>query len=456
MLRPAKLFTPFHQFRHYLQTKVTELVEPTLKAFPSSQQPIVSRLQQALIQPKAPILQVIAEQQQKRLLGVIQRQFPVFKVFSFPTIAVPQYNLSFAKASQHRTLYASGHFVEFHRMVVHGHPRAPFASRQFSTSRVVNFSPQGGQSIFAHISSRFFAPVGSKMNHNGSSELSSSDNGRLVSHQQVHNDGDNKFLYQRKQVIPLRSKHTTEPACNMPIANCLTETLAGLSSPAEHDELALTYSMKLAQCGYIQNDGMSDEYIVGRHLDNYNPTQLAGQVENGKENIEYRQRRIYLSIALNSVAHWKTPPLSNGVLDGTLLRSVIDVAEFYRIHFNQVISLLQCIRRCGELLSVIVEGELRVFFPSTVHSTEEALRWLRDLGVNTDNPCFTLRKEQGDDIDVPLDQIEDNEPDMSGFPALSSDLLGPEYFKDIQLFLDHVDELIDNSAAFSCRLHCDT
>ncbi|KAF7722620.1 hypothetical protein EC973_002892 [Apophysomyces ossiformis] len=450
MLRPAKIFSSFHQLRHYLQSKVTELVEPTVKALPSSQHHLVNRIQLSVTPPKAPILQVIAEQEKKRLLKAIQGQFPVFKVFSTPAIGVPpQYNLSFARACQHRTLYASGHGVEFHRMALFGNARSQLATRQFSTSRVVDFSAQNSQSVFAHITSRFFAPFGSKMNHHGSSELSSAEDDRVVLRRRIQDDRQGKLLHESTSAFPVNKQSVSGQS--LPMAS-ISASMAEFDDTAEkNDGSSLTtvpYSQKLVDCGYIRDDDFSAKHRAERHGQNELFNRKANQQEQ-------KTSGLYLSVVVDGLAQGKIShcfSLSDGVLNAAVLRSVVDMAEWHRVHFNRVIALLRCIRRHDELAVEIVDGEIRVFLPSDIRNLEMALRWLRSIGVDTDNPCFTLHREDGEMASQYPHSIHGQQALADNDSSLiSSAILGPEYFKDIQLFLDHVDDLIENSAAFNYR-----
>ncbi|KAI8146136.1 hypothetical protein BJV82DRAFT_600642 [Fennellomyces sp. T-0311] len=479
LLRPAKIFSPLHQLRHYLEAKVAELVQ---------QQPsVTSALQNAKSQfytvshqhaivkphfhPKAPTLYHVAEREQQRLLKALQQQFPIVKVFSAPTIAKPYaYQFSFVNPQQCRTIVSSssssssnmmaGHADGFYaaangfynsggffpRTVV-GYARTPFAARQFSTAKspCVTLFQQTTSTTntgFSHISSRFFSPAGSKMSSpfptgNESqarpSPMSSATNNdekdqgnagaKPMFSRQQENKGMSELI-QEEQVYPSK-RHQLGLVRRGSVSRRVSRKTKANTTPAPRFE-------------YIRHDDLSCKYTPHRKGATVRHHWHSSRVKAPPD-----KKCVYLSFQLDGSALWNELPSKSQVLDRSLISTLNSVAELYQIYLTQVVMILTELQRHGKKFRAKLYGnELRIIFPSSEHWPEEdrqalAREWLVQVGIDPDSPYIVLKE-------MPLPEEQMRHLDA----PVEDEALGPDYFKGIQAFLDHVDDLIETGPAF--------
>ncbi|KAI7880939.1 hypothetical protein K492DRAFT_177533 [Lichtheimia hyalospora FSU 10163] len=495
LLRPAKLFSPLHQLGKYLEGKVTELVQQQPSPHTSFQiarkrfyhaSPNTQLLSKAQYHSKAvPTLYHVAEREQQRLLRVLQKQFPIVKVFSSPTIVRPTgYQLSFAKnlsqshMQQFRTIVSSGASstsassaaaVEggfagfgggggfFPRAPMVGYARTPFAARQFSTARspcVTMFQQSTANTNGISHVSRFFSPAGSKMwvpNVN-ESHPHPSPSPSLHQDQDVHakSSGANSVSMcnnRKQQHDDLKQQQQTQPS------SCRRSTTRKDRKRRRNTNAARRY-----RYDYIHHDDLSCRYMPGsekkvvpssiRH--HWQTSQLKAPPDPSAAAI------VYLSIKLDGASFWEqhfNDDEESQLLDAAFIGSLHSVSELYQMFLGQVVVLLNTLQKCGTFELVVSDDrELRVIFPSSQYWPAEdrksiACRWLVEIGIDPSSTCFTIEEMEPPSSSTlsPLSGSHDTAPQQD------SDVLGPDYFKGIQAFLDHVDELIETGPAFGRR-----
>ncbi|KAI9266819.1 hypothetical protein BDA99DRAFT_506761 [Phascolomyces articulosus] len=528
LLRPAKIFTPLHQLRHFLESKVSELVQQQTTVSSALQNAKtrfyhVSSTQQVVYakahyHSKAPTLFHVAEQEQQRLLKALQQQFPIVKVFSSPTIARPPhaYQFSFASATsqQYRTIMSSttasssgnvlaggqadGFYAAangfynsgcgfFPRTVV-GYARTPFAARQFSTVKspcVTLFQQTTNNTAtntgFSHISSRFFSPAGSKMSspfpngnesHARPSALSTSSNddenkdpsqskADMFSRQRQCKGMSDLIQEEEGQVYP-NKRHQAGLVRRGSVAGGMG--YGENNRRRNHQRTRNSSGKTTVRFEYIRQDDLSCKYTPkhsksdttltsssGRHHHHWHSSRVKAPPDKKEEKEKGPPKPltvVYLSFQLDGAPLWHSSDLSSSqVLDFSLIQSVDSIARLYQMYLTQVVRLLNELQRHGKFRAVLNGNELCVMFPSSEHWPEDdripfAQQWLNQVGIDPESPNIVLKE-------MLLPEIHQQHP-LQGFNKDFEDeeILGPEYFKGIQSFLDHVDDLIETGPAF--------
>lgn len=489
LLRPAKLFSPLHQLGKYLEGKVTELVQqqpPPHTSFQIARKRFYhaspnTQLFKAHYHSKTvPTLYHVAEREQQRLLRVLQKQFPIVKVFSSPTIVRPTgYQLSFAKnisqshMQQFRTIVSSGASststssaaaVEggfagfgggfFPRTPMVGYARTPFAARQFSTARspcVTMFQQSTANSNGISHVSRFFSPAGSKMwvpnvneSHgrpSPSPSLSQDDdvNGKSSGANTVSlcNNNNNR----KQQHEELKQQQTQQSSCRRS------------TTRKDRKRRRNTNAARRYRYDYLHHDDLSCRYMPGSEKKAV-PSSIRHhwQTSQLKAPPDATAAVVYLSIKLDGASFWEQHfEDSSQLLDAAFIGSLHSVSELYQMFLGQVVVLLNTLQKCGTFELVVSDDrELRVIFPSSQYWPAEdrkniACRWLAEIGIDPSSTCFTIEEMKPPSSSTSFSESHDMTTQQD------SDVLGPDYFKGIQAFLDHVDEMIETGPAFGRR-----
>ncbi|KAJ8657550.1 hypothetical protein O0I10_006852 [Lichtheimia ornata] len=501
LLRPAKLFSPLHQLGKYLEGKVTELVQqqpPPHSSFQIARKrfyhasPNTQLISKAHYHSKTvPTLYHVAEREQQRLLRVLQKQFPIVKVFSSPTIVRPTgYQLSFAKnisqshMQQFRTIVSSGASststssaaaVEggfagfagaggggfFPRAPMVGYARTPFAARQFSTARspcVTMFQQSTANTNGISHVSRFFSPAGSKMwvpNVNDS-------HARPSPSPSLHQDEDGNGKSSGANTVPLCNNNNNRKQQHDDLKQQQqTQQSSGRRSTTRKDRKRRrnTNAARRYRYDYIHHDDLSCRYMPGSEK-KVVPSSIRHHWQTSQLKAPPDSAVVYLSIKLDGASFWEqhfSDEDESQLLDAAFIGSLHSVSELYQMFLGQVVVLLNTLQKCGTFELVVSDDrELRVIFPSSQYWPAEdrksiACRWLAEIGIDPTSTCFTI------------EEMEPPTPSTSTFtgshdttPSTSqqqqdSDVLGPDYFKGIQAFLDHVDEMIESGPAFGRR-----
>ncbi|KAF7728226.1 hypothetical protein EC973_006507 [Apophysomyces ossiformis] len=151
--------------------------------------------------------------------------------------------------------------------------------------------------------------------------------------------------------------------------------------------------------------------------------------------------QIYLSIMLKPNATTELVDCPSARVDETLIESVHVLGEQIRLHFAYILTLLRRLMVHNQRFDVALDGgELRIIFPPHLFAPypptkERVRRWLNHIGIDPESPHFTI-----DEVMRPPSDTMD-------------EVFGPEYFRGIHLFLDHVDDLIEMGPAFYHRRH---
>lgn len=392
MLRPSKIFVSVHQLRHYFNTRISELVshQPTQLAIQlkhgatTTQQMMAffSGLQKTVIPSKAPIQTIPNE---KYLIQKIHQHFPVTKSFSSPTL--------------HQRVWVTANL----------RPRMGFcrpttalglnsAVRQYTTTPFVPVFQHNAaaptNSVFSHISSRIFTPVATKLNN------------------QPENSCQKTPLVTRKEV----------PKETKPLGAKVFKPEPVLTSMSVNEDSKLD--------SIVRSDDLHEEHA---------PSQL-----NSKKTVSPTARSVYLLIPMDATQFWKTRAAKNRWSTERLCSSFVDsieqMAYEYQVHIDSVLKLLDRLERYGKFRTVTGEHELRIYFPPSVQSKEEAMLVLETFYITTGKtPCFSIEVE-----DCQFDEEEEEEESVDSS-------IGSDYFRDLHLFLDHTDYLIEANPLFSQR-----
>ncbi|KAI7882558.1 hypothetical protein K492DRAFT_193366 [Lichtheimia hyalospora FSU 10163] len=129
--------------------------------------------------------------------------------------------------------------------------------------------------------------------------------------------------------------------------------------------------------------------------------------------------------------------------DDELVQTIQRMARLYQEHMQRITVVLTHLRRHDKALRVQIMHKTTLhltlpdslFFPHSP-SKARACVWLQDLGIQPDTPGFELHEETYTST-------------CSKQANKDAAIIGPGYFKDIQLFLDQVDHLIERNMSFS-------
>jgi hypothetical protein len=519
MLRPSKIFVSFHQLRHYVQTKISELVvshqpQPAtqLKNFSTTQQTIVffSDIQRTFVQKShfQPSTVKPSLANEKFLLKVIQRHFPVTKAFSAPTLhgrvwattGQQQFRTMMSTTSSSGGGPVSAGFLTWGlpRTASVGVGRSPAFARQFSTTKspscvtlFQNTTNTGQSNVFAHISSRIFSPAGTKINQPDRNEKQQQSPKHVCPTSFVVKEDDcetnnhcytHSFASSNKSMGELVNQSTIsldneEEAPlfiqSASISNCNQSKPATvhqmnkekLDSIIRHDDLSSQYTSSdgasvankrtLSKRRFQSKHGRLKQSTDQHHVRRTDDHQVSS-VKNGgikkkspSNSSITTASTIYLLITLdtlqflNEKKSWSTQSLSTSFIDSIEL-----MAYEYQIHINYVLKLLDCLQRHGKFRVVARKSELRIYFPVPPKSKQEAIDFLRAFNIMEKQNCFSIVVEDHQFLLSPDDLwTQDSSAD-----DISTASIGPDYFKDLQMFLDHTDHLIETSSAFaSCH-----
>ncbi|ORE05344.1 hypothetical protein BCV72DRAFT_141188 [Rhizopus microsporus var. microsporus] len=497
MLRPSKLFVSFHQLRHYFQTKISELVHPVnsnnqlihYKTSFTQQQNVQQFFATIFHRPSSTTATNILppqHQQQAKLLKAIQQHFPVMKVFSPPpNYAATMYHqrLGLWNQQQLRTMMSAtgpsgptsaGLTWGFPRTAVVGAGRGgPGFTRQFSTTKspcvtiFQNTTTNQQPNIITHVSSRIFSPAGTKMNAPVTSEEKQPSKVTSVSPKKqteeseepnydrifaarnaagmrelvdMENDDDvNHYVFHldsKKRGSARRDSTSTKRADTQKKLDCIIQ----------HDELSsmrnnvTNKSAKrkaLLRHGRTNSEGNSVRKKPDKSEEDKKKTVLL--LSNSElESITSTTTTtvtstIYLLITLDTLQFFNCPTDIESLVDSSFIDSIESLNKSYQIHMYHVLTLLKCLKRHPEKFKVVIsQSELRIYFPTPAPRTkQDAIRLLETIGITSDdNYCYSIE--------------QDDQP-------VKANVLGPDYFKDVQLFIDHIDSLIENGPAFNSK-----
>ncbi|KAI9478679.1 MAG: hypothetical protein EXX96DRAFT_571819 [Benjaminiella poitrasii] len=515
MLRPSKIFVSFHQLRHFFQTKISELVvtkypQKVATHFPISQQTVhfFSDVQRSLLQGNYLHPAKYDAVNEKVLLKVIRQHFPAFKVFSSPALNQRMWATSSVGQQQFRTMMsASSGAVPSTTFAAWGFPRTtglgagrtPAFARQFSTTKTpcvnlfqntTNPIANGQPSIFTHLSSRIFSPAGTKMNqsdlnekqpnrhtafHSSSLYANEQDNDvdscnrifttqiskgmdELVNHPEENTAEPNRVsgLLVRRESISISSRRREED-----------DDIDGeqLESIIRHDDLYSLHNNGVKNRSSSNKRNAYSRHVRLKqppdhhHVKQANDQAAAATVRKSSEsstNVS-TSSSIYLLITLdnlqflNSNNDWTTQSLSTPFID-----SIESMAYEYQIHINYVLKLLDTLQRHGKFRIVARQHELRIYFPAPPKTKEDAIQYLRSL--NMVDPIYEKQKYFSIVVEdhhflLPPEDFHEAMSEKHAGLDLASTIVGPDYFKDLQLFLDRTDHLIETSPGFASCHH---
>jgi hypothetical protein len=557
-MRPFTILASFNQLRHFLRTKVTELVQPPPKLSTITPSPFVVvnnvrasilRLQHQQKQHQI-LFHLTAEQERVQLLNFLQKQFPVVKVMAARSAVRPTVMFPVPRGGQQfqfRTIVSSGTSAisqtgnnagaGFSRTAVVGYSRTPFA-RNFSTGKpqsifqATNAASGGSQtSVLSQVPSRTFTAT-CKMNQNSpsnpsspvlSSNLSDKEENASDANTNYYNGMFGKSRGIFEAVDPSDEADGGEYAAGLVRRTSVASRRSGMTTPSSPDQ-----GKSNLQYEFMRSDDLSEIHLGGSKRQGRTPKKPPEKhpILLGDEDAP----RICISFILDGAALWDSDLISatsssgsnSGYLDTLFIRSVESAAELYQTHLNNVITILNRLSRHGHFKVSVVGSEVRVLFPDSVFKSfkpsgvdeplrrkQYARRWLRTIGIDPDSPHFIIEnyydnsphhstpslriypEEEDVDDSLPDDLVvlstdfsnmmpkpptrRRSAPTKTLSHAFDSNIystpsqtstsrraaslrasslpersggLGPEYFKGIQEFLDHVDDLIETSDAF--------
>ncbi|KAH8548746.1 hypothetical protein BGW37DRAFT_504827 [Umbelopsis sp. PMI_123] len=556
-MRPFTILASFNQLRHFLRTKVTELVQPPPKISTIPPSPFVvvnnvrasiAHLQQQQKQQQI-LFHLTAEQERVQLLNFLQKQFPVVKVMAARSTVRPTTMFPAPRGGQQfqfRTIVSSGTSaisqtgnnagVGFSRSAVVGYSRTPFA-RNFSTGKpqsifqATNAASGGSQtSVLSQVPSRTFTAT-SKLNQNNTSSPSSPAIGSNLSDKEENVNDANPNCYNGmfgksrgifEAVDPSDDAEYGEYPAGLVRRTSVASRRSGLTTPSSQEQTKTN-----VQFEFMRSDDLSEIHLGGSKRQGRAPKKPPEKqtIQLGEDDAP----RICMSFILDGAALWDSDMIStssssgsnSGYLDAPFIRSVESAAELYQTHMTNVITILRRLSRHGHFKVLVVGSEVRVLFPDSIFKSfkpsevdeplrrkQYARRWLRTIGIDPDSPHFVVENYYDNSPhhstpSLPIysePDVDDSLPDdlvvlstdfsnmmpklqgrrrsaptkktssafdsniysnptqastshrissmrASSLPERSSGL-GPEYFKGIQEFLDHVDDLIETSDAF--------
>ncbi|GAA5809308.1 hypothetical protein MFLAVUS_002715 [Mucor flavus] len=454
ILRPSKIFVSFHQLRHYFQTKVTELVatghqQPStvvtqLKNYSTTQQTIVSfaDIQRTFVK------RVHYPQQQpnihnENLLNVIQRHFPVAKVFSQPTLHGRSVMWANASKQQCRTIVSGfgggggGGSVFFS----YGLPRSAMVglgrnngfggtARQFSTTKTpLSVFQQTAQqpNVIAHISSRIFSPAGTKMTQPTVAE----EKPKFVPFYSSQKDESSSDEEEDEE----ESKYTDKYHFVRVFENT-TKGMADLLNTQETEKALAAHVADMCRSNKRKMGKKSDSIVRHDDISCLRHIKQAKRKHNGtiisrlSRRPPDRTTHVYLLFDLNPdpfSSDWTTQGLESSFVD-----SLEAMARSYRVRIHEMLAILDDLRFSGKKFRVVARhAELRIYFPSrdTLHSEVEAIAYLNRLGVQINRAFYTIVVER----------------------AYVDPVVQKDYFKDLHLFLDGTDSLMQSRSSLFHR-----
>ncbi|KAI9014598.1 hypothetical protein CLU79DRAFT_766736 [Phycomyces nitens] len=419
MLRPAKIFASFHQLRHYIHNRVSELVHPIAKvASPAIQwKP-----------PPSPNIHLTSQEHQK-LLSTLQQQFPIVKIFSTPFHRPCP--VSFARPisrpplhHQLRTIVyssssSSGHSgtpvtfsCGFPRTATVGYARVPFAARQFSTGKPSSMAFQGptqANTVFSHVSSRIFSPIGAKL---GPARESSPSRKPAKEHQKEPLEAYNRLTRHEIKGISDLVFSPTQKSPGLVRREAVSRIRHTPNTPYDYIHQDLT----------VQSTGLAKRLLHPRQCQRSKEPPDPRHVFRGTDPPDHS---VYLSISLDSLfVDWEVEPLSVSI------KAIASLCS----HYQHLLSLLHHLHRHAEFKSQLQGSELKLYFPPELFGpfapVNSVRHWLRSIDVDPDNACFVIKQPEPKEV------------------LYRHETMGPEYFRGIQQFLDHVDDLIETGPAF--------
>lgn len=487
ILRPSKIFVSLHQLRYYFQSKISELVvtshpQPSstvtqFASFSTTQQKIFffSEIQRSLLQ-KALYNQRTTQKQpfnEKLLLKVIQQHFPLVKVFSQPTLHGRNMMLAKAHSTQQlRTMMSSsGGTGGGNTLLTWGLPRTAMvgvgrnngfgATRQFSTTKsptCVNFfqssTPQQSN-VFAHISSRIFSPAGAKINQPSSNEQEKPKSVPFYSREHDVSSGEESIcsgdyrnsrmpsrsiqketgeLFIKQQPEPLQCAHIRAESDD--VCHCRSRRAnKKMDHIIRHDEISTLHSEVVA-ISQKNKRKLRSAHITSRHSRVKHPPQRdhIKKKPSAKDEVNSTSsNNAYILINLDSapfLSTWSTQRLNTDFID-----TIETLAQTYQAHIQRILNLLERLRFSGKKFRIVSRrSELRIYFPASlhIHSEEEANVFLKGLQVDREEEYFEI-------------VVQRDEEYFSNDHNTHQDAIGPDYFKDLQMFLDRTDYLIQTS-----------
>jgi hypothetical protein len=561
-MRPFTLFASFNQLRHFLRTKVTELVQPPPKinTLPPSPFVVVDNVRASIIRlqkqqkHQQALFHLTAEQEKVQLLSFLQRQFPVVKVFAArPNVRpVAMFPVPRGRQFQFRTIVSSGTSTisqtgnnagaGFSRTAIVGYSRTPFA-RNFSTGKpqsifqATNTAGGSGQtSVLSQVPSRTFSATSKMSQSNCSSpEHSPVPNSSVPENNDMANDSNtgrytNIFANNDSRGIFEVIDQSDETEGDGPGLVRRVSVASRRSSVASSPRQDRHNKRGSAQYEFMRSDDLSE--IHGGSQLSKRPVRTPRKPPE-KHGIRVPHTpRICMSIMLDGAALWDSDILSSpsssassGYLDISFIRSVESAADLYQNHLANVIIILRRLSHHGRFKVTVAGSEVRIMFPDELsasfmrpeddgplHRNQGVRLWFRSIGIDPDSPHFILETYYGgvSESSTPMEipnrikesTMEESLPDdivvlstdfsnmlpklpsrrssapserqpataasfssdtmysshryqkshlsgrASSLPEHSNNGLGPEYFKGIQEFLDHVDDLIETSDAF--------
>lgn len=432
MLKTSKIFISLQQqLRHYYSSSIPELLSPQqmfllfekeiIRKTYSRPPPIISgppTSDRYLIQMILPLAKV---SNRRAWANTIPRQCQLRTMMT---------STSSPSNGPATTFFSWG----FPRSTVAGFGRSPAFSRQFSTTKspcvtlFQNNASSGGQTnVFSHVSTRIFSPAGTKMSQPDISDKQAS----------------------KHTIVP----YTADESSNQDICsnhifathkNKYDKGMGELIPSADENELTNNNNKLLIRRGSSQqkrrhpiNRRKLDAII---HHDDLSHENMPGncrrrlRLKHPPDQCHVKKKddpaQCYMLITLDTIQFWKE--------SSSLIESIEKMAINYQIHINGVLKLLDNLQRHGKFKAMWFEGRLRIYFPAIIKTRQQAIDFLYSTDIAYENQRLFQVVEE--------DRLESQDEDYFNFD--NNTTVGPDYFRDLQMFLDHTDYLIETSPTF--------
>ncbi|ORZ11985.1 hypothetical protein BCR42DRAFT_421013 [Absidia repens] len=432
MLRPAKLFHSFHQLRHYVQTKVTELV--VAQHAPPFLLPTTN--------PTAAATNTLSPwaHQTKPLTNGLTRQMNNKACFSLITgggcgpLSSWRPAVAPAASAWHRGI----------SLGIHGGYQGLGAFRSYSSSTATPFfkaaTSSSHSTVFSHLSSGVFAPMANNMtatkNHTKTTTSPSTCQRSALQQQ--------KDECQCSQAMGASKKYNTEPmTIAPPAAQKSTTTTTATTASIVSDMVPATVKAAPMLC-------TEDDLIKDMHT---------------TTTVSTTRTCFYITLELAPTSLTTSTSTSTSTSDSSSFLAssetpwtkdvwpmLVKWKERQQDYYDQLLAWLQPCLDQGYRIQWVSEGgggaALRLYFPKQVTRHDQALAWLEDL--KTKNGKTAPPQQDGEDDFLAWVTLEE-ESILVDEPLVP---LGPDYFQGIHLFLTHIDDLVDHGPAFAAAQSC--
>jgi hypothetical protein len=325
----------------------------------------------------------------------------------------------------------------FPRSTTGGFTRSPAFSRQFSTTKspcvtlFQNNASNGQNNVFSHVSSRIFSPAGTKMSQPELGDKQSSKQATASYAGSPDKDDNNNGTCYNRIFATYKNYDKGIGELIYDVDESGNQCNSKLFTRSQQQKRKHTMNRRKLEA-IIHHDDLYHENNNKRRTHSCINTRLKQPPDQShvtkKHDSPMNTSSVYILIMLDPIRFYKGECLD--------IHSIEKMAIEYQIHINGILKLLGKLKRHGQFRQAMVsQGQVRLYFPFAVESEQQAIDFLHTAGIVYEKYLFTVVTE------------DRRSPDYFSFD--SNDMtVGPDYFRDLQLFLDQTDYLIERSPAF--------